>query len=87
MFVWNAISSMTLMIFEIFADETLMASIARNISFISLSPFCACTRALPVSSFAWSAFSALLLVCEAISAMDDESSSTEDACSAAPCDS
>ena len=28
MFVWNAISSMTLMIFEMFVDETLMASIA-----------------------------------------------------------
>ncbi len=34
-----------------------------------------------------SAFSALLLVCEAISAIEADSSSTDEACSAAPCES
>ena len=54
---------------------------------MSPSPTSACWRAFSVSSCAWSAFSALLAVCDEISEIDDESSSTDEACSAAPCES
>ena len=85
-FVWNAISSIVLIIFPISLEELLISSIAAIISCIwpLLSAIC-----LPVCiAFALTsiAFSALLLTCSEISLMVAASSSMEEACSVAPCD-
>ena len=45
MFVWNAISSIVLMIFEISEDEATIAYIAVRISFTSAVPVSAAWRA------------------------------------------
>ncbi len=87
MLVWNAMSSMTLMIFEMLSEETLISSIESSIAFICSLPFSANSLADSASLLAWSASFAFCLVCTAISSMEAVSSSTELACSVAPCES
>ena len=84
MLVWNAISSMVLMIFPISPEELLISAMAVSISCILRFPSAAIS--LTVSDFllASSAPRAFSLMRLEISSMDAASSSTEEACSVAP---
>ena len=84
--VWNAISSIVLMIFPISLELLLMSVMAESISCIRwlLSPASSLTlSAMSLAAFAFSAFFSTLLE---ISLMVAASSSTEEACSVAPWD-
>ncbi len=84
MFVWNAISSMTLIILPISLDELLISSIAESISFICMLP---CSTSLEVSKAllpAFSAFSALCTIVVYISLISADNSSIALACSVVP---
>jgi len=85
-FVWNAISSIVLIIFAILEEESSISSIARSISFMLPLPFSAFSLVNSARLFASLAFSAFCLVCAAISSIDAVNSSIELACSVAPCD-
>ena len=85
MLVWNAISSMVLMILLISSAFAVISFIASRISFIlSLETSTALPAALDSSS-ASPAFSAVSLILSEISVMVADSSCTDDACSVEPC--
>ncbi len=83
--VWNAISSITLIIFDILFDASFISLIDFNIFPISLLTTLAFSWALLASSFENKIFSVFFSVCLATSAIVAVSSSTALACSVAPC--
>ncbi|MPN23503.1 hypothetical protein SDC9_170891 [bioreactor metagenome] len=86
-FVWKAISSITLMILPIFWEDVLISSIARSISDICSLPTSASVWIFSANCLVFSAFCAFCVVCEVISSIDADNSSTELACSVAPWES
>ena len=87
MLVWNAISSMVLMIFATLLLDSLIALIEFTISRSALFEAVTCCATSVTSVVACEAFSALRRVIEAISSIEAEVSSSDAACSVAPRDS
>ena len=83
-FVWNAISSITLMILEIFWLAVFNSSMAATVpsSELLASANSVCRR--PINSTAARVFSVFLRAMELISSLDDDVSSKEAACSEDP---
>ncbi len=82
--VWNAISSMVLMILEVSSlalEMSFMDTVSRSMESLAVATT---WLASFISPSAVPAFSALFLVMEAISSMDEEVSSMDAACSEAP---
>src|SRR6185437_14730068 len=85
MFVWNAISSITLMIFEILPLDSLISSIETTISpscpFAFLNICCDCSTSVAIER----ELSVFFLDIELISSLDADVSSIDAACSDDPC--
>ncbi|MPN44504.1 hypothetical protein SDC9_192069 [bioreactor metagenome] len=84
--VWKAMSSMTLIILLISADEPAMASIAASMLSMCPPPCSTSSCARWESAVASRAFWAFCFTCRAMSWREAESSSMELACSTAPCE-
>ena len=86
-FVWNAISSIVVMMSAIFFDDWLISSIAPTACATTCPPFSATSRDPIASWLACRALSAFCFTVAVISSSDAAVSSRLDACSCAPDDS
>ncbi len=86
MFVWNAISSIVLMILEMLVLEVLISSIARVICTMSAALVSAAERVCAARTFVFPASTAFWFEAFAISSSDALVSSSEAACRLAPSD-
>jgi hypothetical protein len=87
MLVWNAISSIVLMIFETFWLESAISDIDATMPPSASFDWVTRVSTSDISSAAWRECSAFCRVIDDISSIDAEVSSSDAACSLAPCES